>query len=1726
MIEISEAIEAIDLSNKEAWNMVRTNPAKSLEIAKENLRRSEEIDYEKGIAWSVGNIGAASTWLSDYETALSNCFKAVDLLKACGEYTQEVQIHYYLSIVFYLLGDPEKQMEHAQISYERAKEIEDLYGQANALNGIGTVYYSNGQNEDAIKTLKEGITLAEKVGDINLLARINDGLGNSHLNLGMYEEALKYMNQSLSYVEQTGVKQTLSYTHDGIGSIYSKLGDYPKALEHYNRSYELRKEMGFKDGMGATKIHMAQAFQLAGDNLSAVQSFKEALAIGEDLNAAELIYKSHLGLSELYEDMGNLTLFVKHFKAYHQYKQEFITEKEGKKIKAFELKGRLDQIQKEKEELEKKNDLLQSYFKDVQTLSSIGHEITSTLNIEDIFQIIYDRINSLMSANGIFIGIKDTDANKLKVELAINGGQRDDYFEFGLNDKSLAVYVANTGEAVHIGDYKAEIEAILPGGEILIHNAPESVVIIPLRVKDNTIGVLFAQSNERNAFSLHHFNILKSFASYISIAIDNAWLYEQMEQKVQSRTEELAMTYENSELLNKIGQELISTLNFEDVFETLYGNVNKLMDATVFGVRLYNKEDHTVEYKYEYERGHRLGGIVVPMDNLNNYSVWCITNNKEVFINDNETEYKQYVEKVMVVDGDFPYSLIFYPLRDGNEVLGCISVQCFSKNAYTNYHLTIVKTLAQYTTIALQNARRYEVMEAQVKERTSEIVKTYENTKLLSEIGKNITSQLSVEHIIEIAYNNINQLMDAEGFGIGFYLEDEGALDFPGYIESGEKLKGGYYKLDEPNRLACICFNRDEEIIINNFEQEASKWIESYVAPKMGRTVSSLIYLPIKSKGKKIGVITVQSFENNSYSDYEVNMLRSIGVYTAIALENARLYENMEEIVKERTSELVKQKEDLEQSYQNTRLIAQINKDISEALTIEQIIDKTYENVNNLMDATGFGIGVFDSDRKVIIMKGYIENGERLGDFEYEVTDERLAPWCFNNQKEIFISDYSKEYATYIPGIKAPVSGKDSASIIYLPLFSKEKIVGILTIQSFEVAVYSEYHMDILRGLAATIGAAVENALLYESLEHKVKERTAEVVKQKEQIEKASENTKLLSALGKDITSELSSDDIIAKVYNSINNMLDASVFGIAVFKKESNTLYFSGAMEKGEKLGDFSYNVDDEKIATISFRKEQEIVINDWAAEYKQYVPEDYSAAQGDMPESMIYLPLVSKDNKIGVITVQSFEKHAYGEYQLDILRTLSLYIASALENASLYEDMEDRVIERTAEIEKAYKDTKLLSQISETIVESLEVESIISSSYESINSLLDATCFGIGVYEQSTNRLLFPGFIENGVSLQGVFFDASENNRLATTCFRENKEIFISDYTVEYKDFFADMPKPVQGKDTCSIIYLPLKAKGKIIGVITVQSYEAGVYSEYHLNVLRNLASTIGTAIDNAMLYENLEEKVKERTQELSQQKEIIEEKNKHITDSIRYAKRIQDATLPSINLVRSMLPDSFVLFKPKDIVSGDFYWVETVDDIVLFAVVDCTGHGVPGAFLSLIGHNSLNQIVNELQIYKPSDILFELDKIVFNTLQNNLEETKIKDGMDMSICSLNLKTRELEFAGAYNPLYLVRDNELTEVKGDKIAIGSGQMNQRYTNTEIQLQEGDRIYLFSDGYADQFGGPRGKKFKYSQFKELLVQIHQKPMEQQHKLLDHSIDAWQGDLEQIDDVCIIGVVV
>jgi serine phosphatase RsbU (regulator of sigma subunit) len=298
---------------------------------------------------------------------------------------------------------------------------------------------------------------------------------------------------------------------------------------------------------------------------------------------------------------------------------------------------------------------------------------------------------------------------------------------------------------------------------------------------------------------------------------------------------------------------------------------------------------------------------------------------------------------------------------------------------------------------------------------------------------------------------------------------------------------------------------------------------------------------------------------------------------------------------------------------------------------------------------------------------------------------------------------------------------------------------------------------------------------------------------------------------------------------------------------------------------------------------------------------------------------------------------------------------------------------------------------------------------------------------------------------------------------------------------------------------------------------------------NEITTLSQKFNSMIEELESYYNeLEQKVKDRTAEVVRQKEEIEVKNKHITDSIRYAKRIQNAILPPDLYVKQLLPKSFILYKPKDIVSGDFYWMTKKSNLIIYAAVDCTGHGVPGAFMSIVGNNQLNYAVDVKKARNAAAILNYLNEGVVETLREKgtINVSGVKDGMDLALCVIDFKNMKLEFAGANNPLCLVRNNEMIQIKGDRQAIG-GTFDEdlpKFTNHEIDLQKGDVIYTFSDGYPDQFGGHDGRKFMLKRFRELLLKIHSHPIEEQGRMLNEILEEWRGREEQVDDILVIGV--
>jgi serine phosphatase RsbU (regulator of sigma subunit) len=362
------------------------------------------------------------------------------------------------------------------------------------------------------------------------------------------------------------------------------------------------------------------------------------------------------------------------------------------------------------------------------------------------------------------------------------------------------------------------------------------------------------------------------------------------------------------------------------------------------------------------------------------------------------------------------------------------------------------------------------------------------------------------------------------------------------------------------------------------------------------------------------------------------------------------------------------------------------------------------------------------------------------------------------------------------------------------------------------------------------------------------------------------------------------------------------------------------------------------------------------------------------------------------------------------------------------------------------------------------------------------------------------------------------SSNDRLNSD--ENQKEVIRQQYKYEYeKQAAEDSIKTAEADKVKDAQLLAEKAENKRHELEAKQQKEQKMYLYGGLG----LALLFGGFIFNRFRVTSKQKGIiEEQKIKVDEAFDELEEKNTEILDSINYAKRIQSAILPPTKLVKEYLSSSFILYKPKDIVAGDFYWLEPTKEGVLFAAADCTGHGVPGAMVSVVCNNGLNRSVREYGLRDPGAILSKTREIVISEFEKSEED--VKDGMDIALCSIN--GNKLKYAGAHNSLWIIRNGatEIEEFKADKQPIGKYDEPKPYTTHTIDLNGGDSFYIFSDGYADQFGGEKGKKYKTANFKRLLLSIQNVSIEQQRQLIDEAFEAWKGQLEQLDDVCVIGV--
>ncbi len=451
-------------------------------------------------------------------------------------------------------------------------------------------------------------------------------------------------------------------------------------------------------------------------------------------------------------------------------------------------------------------------------------------------------------------------------------------------------------------------------------------------------------------------------------------------------------------------------------------------------------------------------------------------------------------------------------------------------------------------------------------------------------------------------------------------------------------------------------------------------------------------------------------------------------------------------------------------------------------------------------------------------------------------------------------------------------------------------------------------------------------------------------------------------------------------------------------------------------------------------------------------------------------------------------------------------------------------------------------LLRISEEAQTAKNIEHFVATIHEILADLVVASNFFICLYEESSGKYFFPYFVDEYDSIEtaGVSFDYDESLEVTlydlsgtlTDYVRQNGTA-VRFPSEEMNALYESGEIRLFGEQSTSWLGVPLKLSGQTIGVMAVQCYHTTeAYSVKDEELLVLFSDHIARAIESV--------RVEER---IRKQHQLVLEQKKAITDSISYARRIQKAVLPSPAYIDNILSDYFTIFMPKDIISGDFYWVREIEGMSVVIVADSTGHGVPGALMSMLGVTLLNEQFRTFGIREPGEILGNLRSKVKEILFQEGSVNDQKDGMDMAIAIIDPEKQELRFASANIPLLLVRmkehykgqesdlklsvENEhygLYRLRADKQPIGIYWDEEEFTNHVISLHDRDSLYIFSDGYTDQYGGKKRKKLKSGRLKKLLLSVQETDMGTQKRLLEDAYEKWKGSNEQIDDVCAFGV--
>ncbi len=1046
-------------------------------------------------------------------------------------------------------------------------------------------------------------------------------------------------------------------------------------------------------------------------------------------------------------------------------------------------------------------------------INSVQQGLSSKLEMQAIYELLGDKIQEIFDAQGVLILTFDQTTELTHIPYNFEKGQRfyaDPYPFTGLHR-----HLIQTGRTVLINERAEQRQAewgmvTLPGTE-----PTKSMLFVPLNAGTGVHGAISLQNIEReHAFSDSDVRLLETLASSMSVALENARLFDET-QRLLKETEE-----RNAELavINSVQQALAAQLDMQGIYDAVGDKIRDIFDAQGVIIGTLDHESKRGTFNYFYEKGERYFPAPVPFSGLMEH---IASTGEMIVINENMRERVQEY-RMTVAAGELALSGVWMPFKAGNIVRGIIALQNIDReHAFTDSDVRLLQTLASSMSVALENARLFDETQRLLKEteeRNAELA-------IINSVQAALAAELNIQGIYNAVGDKIREIFHNTDMNIRIYDPQSKLIHFPYFYENGERVTIDPYILPDQG-FSTHVLRRRETLVINQNLLEEEKKYGSYTLPGTS-SENSVVFVPLVVGDQARGLINLASMQENAFSDSDVRLLQTLANSMSVALENARLFDETQRLLKEteqRAAELV--------------IINSVQEGLASNLEIQAIYDLLGDKIREVFDAQVVTITTFDHDRKLSTLNYGIEKGKRFFDTPYTLTPGHQH--LIGTRTPIFINqDWEPRMRELGFTINIPQGTEIPKSHVIVPLIVEQTVKGAVSLQNVDREnAFSDSDVRLLQTLANSMSVALENARLFDETQRLLKEteqRAAELA--------------IINSVQQGLASKLNMQAIYDLVGEKVRDIFKAEVVYIAIRKPDQpNLIDFPYYVDRNKRLDELPLILGDGITSKVIFSK-QPLIANSTQEQV------DLGAIFPQCEESQSYLgvPILVGDFVAGVVSVQSYEKHAFRESEIRLLTTLASSMGVALENARLFDETQ-RLLKET---EQRNAELAIINSVQESLAAKLDIQAIYDAVGDKIRGIFDAQSVLIGTLDTVNEIEEFKYNIEKGQRYHSAPrpYDDVRRNLVQTRQTYLNNRITLD-------EILAGGGNVVEGTEVPkSVVFVPLTVGQQVTGYVSLQNVDRqDAFSDSDVRLLQTLANSMSVALENARLFDETQRLLKE--------------------------------------------------------------------------------------------------------------------------------------------------------------------------------------------------------------------------------------------------------------------------